>query len=80
MFERFVYMSSGQEAASYLPEDVVWMRYFNPLEEYAGLSPIAPLRLSADMGLESLRASPERAAERQRSGDIRRDSGHSDGR
>ena len=53
----FVYMAGGQEAASYLPEDVVWMRYFNPLEEYAGLSPMAPLRLSADMGLESLRAS-----------------------
>ena len=53
----FVYMSSGQQAASYLPEDVVWMRYFNPLDEYAGLSPMAPLRLSADMGLESLRAS-----------------------
>ena len=53
----FVYMAGGQEAASYLPEDVVWMRYFNPLEEYAGLSPMAPLRLSADMGLDSLRAS-----------------------
>ena len=52
----FVYMSSGQQAVSYLPEDVVWMRYFNPLEEYAGLSPMAPLRLSADMGLDSLRA------------------------
>ena len=53
----FVYMAGGQEAASYLPEDVVWMRYFNPLEEYAGLSPMAPLRLSVDMGLDSLRAS-----------------------
>ena len=41
---------------SYLPEDVVWMRYFNPLDEYAGLSPVAPLRLSADVGLEALRA------------------------
>ncbi len=53
----FVYMAGGQQAASYLPEDVVWMRYFNPLDEYAGLSPMAPLRLSADMGLDSLRAS-----------------------
>ena len=53
----FVYMANGQEAASYLPEDVVWMRYFNPLEEYAGLSPMAPLRLSADVGLDALRAS-----------------------
>ena len=53
----FVHMAGGKQAASYLPEDVVWMRYFNPLDEYAGLSPMAPLRLSADMGLDSLRAS-----------------------
>ena len=40
----------------YVPEDVVWFRYFNPLDEYAGLSPMAPLRLSADMGMDALRA------------------------
>ena len=40
---------------AYTPEEMVWLRYFNPLEEYAGLSPIAPLRLSADMGLDSLK-------------------------
>jgi HK97 family phage portal protein len=33
------------------------MRYFNPLDEFAGMSPMAPLRLSADMGLDALRAS-----------------------
>ena len=33
------------------------MRYFNPLDEYAGLSPMAPTRLSADVGMEALRAS-----------------------
>ena len=52
----FVYMGAGGEFVPYLPEDVVWMRYFNPLDEYAGLSPIAPLRLSADMGMDALRA------------------------
>ncbi len=52
----FVYTSNGREAAAYLPDDVVWLRYFNPLDEYAGLSPIAPLRLSADMSLDALRA------------------------
>ena len=31
------------------------MRYFNPLEEYAGLSPIAPVRLSVDMGQDALK-------------------------
>ena len=52
----FVYVGAGSELAPYLPEDVVWMRYFNPLDEYAGLSPIAPLRQSADMGIDALRA------------------------
>ena len=52
----FVYVGAGSEFVPYLPEDVVWMRYFNPLDEYAGLSPIAPLRQSADMGMDALRA------------------------
>ena len=52
----FVYLGAGSELVPYLPEDVVWMRYFNPLDEYAGLSPIAPLRQSADMGMDALRA------------------------
>ena len=52
----FVYAGPGQNLVAYLPEDVVWFRYFNPLDELAGLSPIAPLRLSADMGLDALRA------------------------
>ena len=52
----FVYVGKGRRLVNYLPEEVVWMRYFNPLDEYAGLSPIAPLRLSADMSLDALRA------------------------
>ena len=52
----FVYAGAAGKPVPYLPEDVVWMRYFNPLDEYAGLSPIAPLRLSADMGIDALRA------------------------
>ena len=40
---------------AYTPEEIVWLRYFNPLEEYAGLSPIAPARLSVDMGMDALR-------------------------
>ena len=30
------------------------LRYFNPLDEYAGLSPIAPVRLTLDMGRDAL--------------------------
>ncbi len=52
----FVYLGAGSELVPYLPEDVVWMRYFNPMDEFAGLSPIAPLRQSADMGMDALRA------------------------
>ena len=52
----FAYVGAGSELVPYLPDDVVWMRYFNPLDEYAGLSPIAPLRQSADMGMDALRA------------------------
>ena len=43
------------EQVAYTPDEVVWLRYFNPLEELAGLSPLAPARLSADMGHEGLR-------------------------
>ena len=52
----FVYVGQGQQLIPYVPEDIVWMHYFNPLDEYAGLSPIAPLRLSADMGIDALRS------------------------
>lgn len=52
----FVFVGQGQQLVAYVPEDIVWMRYFNPLDEYAGLSPIAPLRLSADMGMDALQA------------------------
>ena len=50
----FVYQ--GQSGpVPYTPEELIWMRYFNPLEEYAGLSPLAPARLSVDMGNDGLR-------------------------
>ena len=50
----YVYMGLTGPVA-YTPEEVVWLKYFNPLEEYAGLSPMAPLRLSADMGMDAMR-------------------------
>ncbi len=50
----FVYQ--GQSGpVPYTPDEVIWMRYFNPLEEYAGLSPLAPARLSVDMGTDGLK-------------------------
>jgi len=50
----FVYEHAGERAA-YLPEEVVWFKQYNPLEEFAGLSAVAPARLSVDMGFEAQR-------------------------
>ncbi len=49
----FVYRGAVEQVA-YTPDEIIWLRYFNPLEEMAGLSPLAPARLSADMGHEGL--------------------------
>ena len=50
----YIYSSVGGDVA-YVPEEIVWFRYNNPLEEFAGLSPMAPLRLSVDMGIDALK-------------------------
>ncbi len=39
----------------YLPEEIEFFQYFNPLQDRTGFSPVAPLRLSADMGWDALR-------------------------
>lgn len=45
---------AGSHREALLPEEIVWFRYFNPLDEYAGLSPVAVARLSLDMGRDAL--------------------------
>lgn len=50
----FVYMGINGPVA-YTADEVVWLRYFNPLEEFAGLSPVAPIRMAVDMGKDALR-------------------------
>ena len=50
----FVYDPGGANFPM-LPEEVIWDRYFNPLEEYAGMSPIAPSRLSIEMQRDMLK-------------------------
>jgi HK97 family phage portal protein len=37
-----------------LPEEVVWFRYINPNDEYAGLSPMASARLGVELGQDAL--------------------------
>jgi len=50
----FVYQGLNGPVA-YTPDEIIWLRYFNPLEEYAGLSPLAPAREAVDMGKDGLR-------------------------
>ena len=49
----FVYLGLNGPVA-YTADEVLWLRYFNPLEEYAGHSPLAPARLAVDMGKDGL--------------------------
>ena len=50
----FVYQGRSGSVA-YTADEMVWFRYFNPMEEFAGLSPLAPARLSVDMGKDGLK-------------------------
>lgn len=50
----FVYEHLGERVA-YLPDEVIWLRQFNPMAEFAGISPVAPARLAIDMGAEAQR-------------------------
>ena len=50
----YVYTGTSGRSVPFAPDEVVRLRYFNPLEEYAGMSPIAPVRLSLDMGRDAL--------------------------
>ena len=51
----FVYRGRTGGPVAYTPDEIIWLRYYNPLEEYAGLSPLAPARLSVDMGSDAMR-------------------------
>ena len=50
------YLYTGLSGAqiAFASDEIVRLRYFNPLDEYAGLSPIAPVRLTLDMGRDAL--------------------------
>ena len=54
---RFEYLPPGAvEPIRYAPEEVVWLRYPNPLEEYSGLSPLAAARIAADTGSAAMKS------------------------
>ena len=50
----FVYEHAGARVG-YLPDEVIWFRHFNPLDEFSGLSSVAPTRMAIDMGADALR-------------------------
>lgn len=49
----YIYRSATGKEMPYLPEEIVSFTYFNPMQDRTGLSPIAPLRLSADMARDA---------------------------
>ncbi len=51
----YVYTGLSGKAIAFDVDEMVRFRYFNPLDEYAGLSPIAPARMTLDMGRDALR-------------------------
>ena len=50
----YLYSKNGVDIA-FSPQDVLWFRYPNPLDEYAGLSPIAALRMTIGMNTDAIR-------------------------
>ena len=46
---RFEYTpKDGADPIRFAPEETIWFRYANPLDEYSGLSPLVAARLAAD--------------------------------
>ena len=50
----YLYIGASGAQVAFAADEIVRLRYFNPLDEYAGLSPIAPARLTLDMGRDAL--------------------------
>ena len=50
----YVYAGPSGGSVAFAADEMVRLRYFNPLDEYAGLSPIRPARMSVDMGRDAL--------------------------
>ena len=51
----YVYEHNGARIA-FAPEDVVWLRYDNPVDEYSGLSPISAARMAIDTAYGAMRS------------------------
>jgi HK97 family phage portal protein len=47
---------NGTQDIAFSPQETIWIPYPNPLDEYAGLAPLAAARASADYETEALRS------------------------
>lgn len=52
----YVYTGQNGNMIPFLVDEIIRFNIFNPLDEFSGLSPIAPLRLSLDMAHDALRS------------------------
>jgi HK97 family phage portal protein len=48
--------ANGGKEIKFTPDEVVWFRYPNPLDEFSALSPIAAARLSADVASAGMKS------------------------
>lgn len=52
----FIYTGSSGQSVAFAADEVIWFRYPNPLDQYAGLSPLAAARLAADVASDAMKA------------------------
>lgn len=55
----WVYEANGGRIP-FTTSEVVWLPMDNPVDEFSGLSPLAPLRISVDIGYEAMRSNKAR--------------------
>lgn len=54
--QKFAYLSVSGQVITFEPDEIVWQRYPNPLDEFSPLSPLAAARLAADTAQSMTRA------------------------
>lgn len=52
----FEYDTGGGQVLKFSREETLWLRYPNPIDEYAGLSPLAAARIAADTSTNAMRS------------------------
>lgn len=50
------YPSTGSEPIAFSPQETIWMRFPNPLDEFSGLAPLSAARVAADYGTSAMRS------------------------